>query len=224
MSYLRYVKVVGTMHVSPKSREEVVRTILAERPDAVAVELDPGRMASLFSERSVGLGDALKLGPKGLLAYFLQKIEEELGEDFGMRPGEEMKAAVEVALSLGIPIYPVDQPLWTTISKMLKAPTREKILMVLEILSFFLPLSGEVEVDDYRTLVLRFKTRYPYLYRVLVDERNEVIAKNIMAIVDDLLRKKEKPKVVAVVGLGHKAGVERILNAHKPRRLTSISK
>ena len=40
MNSPRYVKLIGTMHVSPRSREEVIRTILEERPHAVAIELD----------------------------------------------------------------------------------------------------------------------------------------------------------------------------------------
>ena len=39
--------VVGTAHISEESIAEVQRTIEAERPDVVAVELDPGRYQAL---------------------------------------------------------------------------------------------------------------------------------------------------------------------------------
>ncbi|RLF88697.1 conjugal transfer protein TraB, partial [Thermococci archaeon] len=63
-----------------------------------------------------------------------------------------------------------------------------------------------------------FMRKYPYFYKVLVEERNEIMAKNIMTIVDSLLVKKRKAKVVAVVGLGHKKGIERLLSRYTPKR------
>ena len=76
MSYLRYVKVIGTMHVSPRSREDVVRTILKERPNAIAVELDRARFLAMEGERKATLGDAIRLGKGGLINYALAKLEE----------------------------------------------------------------------------------------------------------------------------------------------------
>ncbi len=95
MNYLRYVKIIGTMHVSPKSRDEVFRTILAERPHAVAVELDRTRFIGMQQKIEMTLSDSLRLGRKGMINYVLARVEEKLGETFGMAPGEEMKAAIE---------------------------------------------------------------------------------------------------------------------------------
>lgn len=97
MNYLRYVKIIGTMHVSPKSRDEVFRTILKERPHAVAVELDRARFIGMQQKIEMTLSDSLRLGRKGVINYVLAKVEEKLGETFGMAPGEEMKAAIEAA-------------------------------------------------------------------------------------------------------------------------------
>jgi len=216
MNYLRYVKLIGTMHVSPRSREEVIRTILGERPHAVAIELDRARFLGMERNVELTLEDSLRMGRAGLINYALAKVEEKLGETFGMAPGEEMKAAIESAKLLGIPLYLIDEDINVILSKIASAPFREKLLMALEGLSVFLPL-GKAEVGDpmeeYRTMMVEFRRRYPYLYRVLVEERNEVMARNLIAIVDSLLaRGVKRPKVIAVVGLGHKPGIERILN------------
>lgn len=67
-------------------------------------------------------------------------------------------------------------------------------------------------------MMLQFKRRYPYLYRVLVEERNEIMARNLISIVDELRRRGiRKPRVIAVVGLGHRPGIEHILNNVKLR-------
>ncbi|ASJ10124.1 conjugal transfer protein TraB [Thermococcus sp. P6] len=216
MSYLRYVRIVGTMHVSPKSREEVVKTILTERPHAVAVELDRARFLAMSESRRLSLEESLRFGRRGLVNYVLAKLEERLGEEFGMKPGEEMKAAVQAAQTLGVPLYLIDEDITVVLSKILAAPVREKLLMALETLSVFLPVkSGQFSdpMEEYRVMMMQFRRRYPYLYHVLVEERNEIMARNLMAIVENLKERGiRKPRVVAVVGLGHKPGIEHLLD------------
>ncbi|NJE30687.1 conjugal transfer protein TraB [Thermococcus sp. 18S1] len=225
MSYLRYVKLIGTMHVSPKSREEVIRTILDERPNAVAIELDRARFLAMNENREMTLEDALRFGRKGLINYALAKVEEKLGEEFGMKPGEEMKAAINAAQTLGVPLYLIDEDINVILSKISAAPGREKLLMALEALGIFLPVRlGEPSdpMAEYRVMMVQFKRRYPYLYRVLVEERNEVMARNLVSIVENLkLRGVKRPKVIAVVGLGHKPGIEHLLDRAKERRFLS---
>jgi len=223
MSYLRYVKLIGTMHVSPRSREEVRRTILQEKPNAIALELDRMRFYAMQNSRRPSFEDALKFGRRGLVQYILAKVEEKLGEEFGMMPGGEMKEAIVLAQRFGIPLAVIDEDISIITAKMLKAPLREKIMLLLESLAVFLPfLSSREEasnlMDEYKFMMLQFKRRYPYLFRVLVEERNEIMARNLKAIVDDLKRMGiKKPRIVAVVGLGHKKGIERILNSYKDR-------
>ncbi len=220
VSYLRYVKVIGTMHVSPESRREVMETILRERPSAVAIELDRLRFHSLNASVKPELKEALRLGRGGLVQYVLAKVEEKLGEEFGMMPGGEMRGAVEAAALLGVPLYLIDEDIRLITSKLLAAPLREKLFLLLEALAVFLPIGAVSEegnpMEDFKLMMTRFKLRYPYLFHVLVEERNEVMARNLMRIVDELLTREAKPRVIAVVGLGHKSGIERILNSHSP--------
>ncbi len=216
MSYLRYVRVIGTMHVSPRSREEVYRTIIGERPHAVAIELDRLRFISMMEGRETTLGDSLRYGRAGLISYLLAKVEERLGEEFGMAPGEEMKAAVSAAREIGAQLHLIDEDIRVILSKISSAPFREKLLMALESLGIFLPLGRSLEgdpLDEYRSMMHLFQVRYPYLYRVLVEERNEVMARNLIFIVRALKSAGiRRPKVIAVVGFGHKPGIEHILD------------
>ncbi len=222
MSYLRYVKVIGTMHVSPESREEVLSTILRERPNAVAVELDRARFLSMQSGAEMSLEDALRFGRRGLINYALAKIEEKLGNEFGMKPGEEMKAAISAAGLLGVPLYLIDEDINAILGKIAAAPAREKLLMALEGLSVFLPVKPTTEesnpMEEYRAMMFAFRQRYPYLFRVLVEERNGIMARNLVSAVDELkLSGIRRPKVIAVVGLGHKPGIEHLLDRVKER-------
>jgi len=225
MSYLRYVKLIGTMHVSPRSREEVWREIEKIRPNAIAVELDPLRFQGLLSGKKADFKESLTLGRAGIVSYLLTKFEERLGEEFGMAPGGEMLAAIESARLLGVPIVLIDEDIRVIMGKILQAPFREKLLLALEGSLFFIPGLGEEAIADsdvmasYEDMMREFRLRYPYLYRVLVEERNEIMAMNLRRAVDDmLLRGVKKPRIVAVVGMGHKKGIERILNSWKPKR------
>ncbi len=220
MSYLRYVKVIGTMHVSPESKERVRKTILKEKPHAIAIELDKRRFYAIQNPQKMSFEDAVKYGRRGIIQYILTKVEEKLGKEFGMMPGGEMIEAITLAGLLGIPLYLIDEDINVITMKILKAPFREKMLLILESLAVFLPLPRKGEerdlLQDFKIMMIQFKRRYPYLYQVLLEERNEIMGRNLMAIVDSLKAKGiKKPKVIAVVGLGHKKGVERILNSHK---------
>ncbi|ALM76533.1 TraB domain-containing protein [Thermococcus barophilus] len=220
MSYLRYVKIIGTMHVSPESRERVRKVILEQKPHAIAIELDRRRFYAIQNPQKMSFEDAVRYGRRGIIQYILTKVEEKLGEEFGMSPGGEMREAINLAGLLGIPLYLIDEDINTITMKILKAPFREKLLLILESLAVFLPFPRKEKerdlIKDFKIMMVQFKRRYPYLYRVLLEERNEIMAKNLMAIVDSLKAKGvKKPKVIAVVGLGHKRGVERILNSRK---------
>ncbi len=217
VNYLRYVKVVGTMHVSPESRERVVEEIRSWRPHAVALELDWSRFMGIQSGHRPGAGEAFRLGRSGALNYFLAKVEERLGEQFGMAPGEEMRAAAETAASMGAQIFLIDEDIRVILSKLLAAPLREKLMLALESLSVFLPFALSSEdfnpIEDYRIMMAEFRERYPYIYRVLVEERNLLMALRIASIVEGFMgRGIRKPRIVAVVGLGHKPGLEHLLN------------
>jgi pheromone shutdown protein TraB len=48
-------------------------------------------------------------------------------------------------------------------------------------------------------LIKQLKQRYPSIYKVLIQERNKVIAKNLAA----LIKRNPEDKIVAVVGAGH---------------------
>ncbi|WP_096393314.1 TraB/GumN family protein [Halorubrum trapanicum] len=115
------VTVVGTAHVSEQSVDEVEEAIERERPDVVAVELDEGRYRQLNGETPDDLdaGDLLKGNTVfQFLAYWmLSYVQTQLGERFDIEPGADMKAAVDLAESLGIDVALVDRDIQTTIQR-----------------------------------------------------------------------------------------------------------
>ncbi len=102
----RTIVLVGTAHVSRESVEEVRRVIGEEAPDRVCVELDEGRYASITqgnSWQNLNIGKVLREG-KGFLLManlVLASFQRRMGSELGVRPGEEMLAAIQAARKKG---------------------------------------------------------------------------------------------------------------------------
>ena len=129
------VTVVGTAHVSPDSVDEVERTIEAEQPDVVAVELDEGRYRQLKGETPEDLdaGDLLRGNTVfQFLAYWmLSYVQTRLGDRFDVSPGADMMAAVETAERLGLGVALVDRDIQMTVQRFwARLSFREKLSLV----------------------------------------------------------------------------------------------
>lgn len=102
---------IGTVHVSPRSRDRVLSTIADEQPDVVAVELDPDRYTKMKNnpDRDSDLLDLLvavltgNLTAKGALVnYALLRSQKKYFDDIGFHAGEaDMLPAVSAAQEQG---------------------------------------------------------------------------------------------------------------------------
>jgi len=104
----RTIILIGTAHVSRESIQEVRSAIQEEKPDMVCVELDQGRYDSMNNNVWEKL-DVAKVFREGkgflLLANLvLAGFQRRLGNKLGVKPGEEMKAALDTAKELGFPM------------------------------------------------------------------------------------------------------------------------
>jgi len=206
---------IGTAHVSNKSVEEVKEAIARERPDIVAIELCPGRYAALKGEtRDISAKDILKGGNMtlflvhSLLAYMQNKI----GSEMDVKPGSEMIAAIDAAEGLGLEIALVDRDINVTLQRFIgKMGFFEKLKMLGALVGSLFGFGGKeidieniTEEDIVTQLISELKQFSPTTASVLIEERDAFIAKN-------LLRIKEKGRVVAIVGAGHRSGITEYL-------------
>ncbi|KAF5410570.1 MAG: hypothetical protein C5S47_06225 [Candidatus Methanogasteraceae archaeon] len=206
---------IGTAHVSNKSVEEVKETIARERPDIVAIELCPGRFAALKGETSdLSAKDILKGGNMtlflvhSLLAYMQNKI----GSEMDVKPGSEMIAAIDAAEGLGLEIALVDRDINVTLQRFIgKMGFFEKLKMLSALVGSLFGFGGtEIDIENITEedivtqLISELKQFSPTTASVLIEERDAFIAKN-------LLRIKEKGRVVAIVGAGHRSGITEYL-------------
>ncbi len=218
------VHVVGTAHVSEKSVDDVERAIEEHDPDVVAVELDEKRYKSIRGDTPDDLSpkDLLEGNkPFELLIYWLLSyLQTKMGDRFGIEPGADMLAAISAAEERGLPIALVDRDINVTVARLWsKMSFWEKLKFVGGLIAGIAGLGmkkeGEdaIDVDEMmegdmvEILIDEFREFSPRGAEALIDERDAYIAANLVAL------REQGYSVVAVVGAGHRAGIQRYLDA-----------
>ena len=214
--------IIGTAHVSEESVNEVKDAIYEQHPEVVAIELDIGRytrlknqMNGIEEDDSISVTKIIKENKVGLfftstlLSYFQSKI----GADLDVAPGSEMIGAIEASEDLGIPIALIDRDVNITLQRALnKMGFIEKAKFMFGLIASALGHGDEEDIDveelknpeNLDDLMEIFKDEAPSVYEVLVHERDAYLAGKIMNLQQD--------HVIAVVGAGHKPGIENYLD------------
>ena len=207
--------IIGTAHVSPKSVREVERLIEEERPDAVAVELCARRYNALVRgvRENIPVTEIIKKGNVFLIIFqlILSYFQRKVGEEYGVKPGAEMLAAISKAREIGADVLLIDRDVGITFSRFWhKLSFIEKIKLIWYLLKSTLfeedvDVEEMLEEDVLDLLVREFRRISPTAAKVLIDERDEYMAANLLNALS------RYNKVVAVVGAGHKRGIENVL-------------
>ncbi len=208
------ITIVGTAHVSKRSLEEVEKTIEEIKPQAVAVELCPRRLMALTGKRQdVPVVDIIKRGDVALFLFqtLLSYFQRKVGEEYGVKPGEEMLKAIEKANEIGADVLLIDRDIAITFKRFWSSLSLlEKIKLVFHLLRGLFG-DEDVDVDEMlkedvlERLVREFREIAPSAARVLIDERDAYMAAKLL----EASRRYES--IVAVVGAGHRSGIERYL-------------
>jgi pheromone shutdown protein TraB len=200
------ITLIGTGHVfdiGARVREEIRR----RSPNVVAIELDPPRYHALRNKSKDRKGVPLVYR---MLADFQTRIANE----YGVEAGDEMLAASNEAQALAVPLALIDADAQKTFQRLMsEMKFREKMRLAgSAVVGILLPgKSVENQVNDmqenYTAYFELMGKKFPTLKRVLLDERNEHMAKALLEI------SKTNDRVVAIVGDGHVDGMLKILNA-----------
>ena len=184
---------LGTAHISQESIVQVTTSIREEKPDCVAIELDEQRYASMKNPEAWKNLDIVKVLKNGqgfvLMAnLILSSFQKRMGADVGVKPGEEMKAAIAVAEELNIPAVMVDRPIQMTLKRAWAKNSlwgKCKLLAVLLSSAFekseisaeeIEKLKNESEMDSMMNEIAEY---LPAVKAVLIDERDRYLASHI---------------------------------------------
>ncbi|HZW27271.1 MAG TPA: TraB/GumN family protein, partial [Trueperaceae bacterium] len=214
------VTLLGTAHVSRSSAEAVERLIASGEHDAVAIELDPGRLAAITDERSYAKTDLMQVlreGKAGVLAVNLAlgAFQQRLADQFGIEPGAEMRAAVAGARERGLPLLLIDRDIGVTLKRLYGGVGWwRRMTLVAGILAsaFTNENVGEEEIEKLKegdvleATFAEFAESRADLYGPLIAERDEYMAaKLLLALGGDGAPR--HGSVLAVVGAGHLKGI-----------------
>ena len=205
--------IIGTAHVSRESAEEVSKTILEERPDTVCVEIDASRYNSLQSPNSWKDLDIFKILKKRqgflLLANLaLSSFQKKIGKSLDIKPGEEMKAAIDTATSEGIAFTFADRDIQTTLKRAWANSSfwgKNKLFAALFSAVFFSEKISDEDIENMKKkseldgMMSELAAYLPSIKKVLIDERDQFLASKIYTA--------DGKKIVAVVGAGHVPGI-----------------
>ncbi|MFC1696713.1 TraB/GumN family protein [Nanoarchaeota archaeon] len=225
---IKNLTIIGSSHIAKQSYENVERHVLDGNPDIIAVELDQGRLYSLLNQKKKGSAiEAIR--QIGVTGYFFTLIagwvQKKLGNLVGMQPGSEMLLAVNLAKKQKKKLALIDQDIRITMKRFTKTLTwREKFRFIGDLFRgiFFrkremkkmgfdpkkLDLSKVPPKKIIKLMIKQIKVRYPNLHNVLIKERNEVMANNLVKIME----KNPNDKILAIMGAGHEDEVRRLVH------------
>ena len=210
----RKITLVGTAHVSKESVEEVKETIKNIGPDCVAVELDEKRADSIKNPSRYSQLDLVKVlkrkeGFMLLANLILSSYQRRMGLNAGVKPGDEMIAAMNAAEEANICCTLVDRPIQITLKRAWgKNSFWGKCKLFAMLLSSAFS-KEEIEPEEIEKLKQRnemdsmmseLSDYMPVIKKVLIDERDQYLASKIW--------ESEGNNIVAVLGAGHLPGVQ----------------
>ncbi len=219
------VTLLGTAHVSKASAEAVERLIATGDHDAVAIELDAGRLAAITDQQAhakTDLMQVLREGKAGVLAVNLAlgAFQQRLADQFGIEPGAEMRAAVKGARERGLPLLLIDRDIGVTLKRLYGAVgwwRRMTLLAGILASAFTHEKVGEEEIEKLKegdvleATFAEFAESRADLYGPLIAERDEYMAATLLLAVG--ANGKRHRDVLAVVGAGHLKGITAALVA-----------
>ncbi|MCL2008645.1 MAG: TraB/GumN family protein [Treponema sp.] len=218
----RELVLIGTAHVSRESIDEVRNIILEEKPALICVELDKGRYASMTQKDTWEKLDMVKVFREGkgflLLANLvLSGFQRRMGAELGVKPGEEMKAALDLADELGIPHALCDREVQITLRRAWANCglwNKNKLLAALLASAFTTEKLEAEEIEELKTrseldgMMEELASYLPEVKETLIDERDEYLASKIY---ENMIAKvppaEPARRIVAVVGAGHMQGM-----------------
>lgn len=215
------ITLLGTAHVSSESVRDVTEAVASGAHDAVAVELCESRYRALTDPDSLeqmDLFEVIRNGKAGMVAanLALSAYQKRLADQFGIRPGAEMAAAIEGAREAELEVFRIDREIGITLKRIYRRTPwwqRMALLSGLATSALSRDTISEEEIerlkegDVLESTFAEFAQRSAVLYECLISERDQYMAARLMNVV----REYQPGHLIAVIGAGHMAGTEAAL-------------
>ncbi|WP_455206555.1 TraB/GumN family protein [Kaarinaea lacus] len=211
------VTLLGTAHISRASADKVKELLETGDFDSVAIELcysrhrsiiDPDALAKMDLFQVIREGKATMVAASLALGAFQQRMAEKLN----IKPGAEMRTAIEVGDRLKMPVLLIDREIGTTLKRVYRRVGFWQRMNLVAGLMASVVSRHEVSEEEIERLkegdilestFAQFAEEAKELYTPLVDERDKFMAARIKQEV----RKASHRKMLVVIGAGHLKGI-----------------
>ncbi len=200
VDYNHYVKILGTAHFTKRSLVEAFQAVDMMKPTDLAIELDIQRFQFLNQrcvtcpEHSVCAGRCEFVGATDALGnvnaniWLIDMSEREISR----RVHRLLPYRQLWPFSIASPFFPYRQ--------------------VDEVWLWEKGRKSEV-LDRHERRLNALRAKAPHVWRVLIDERNTLMAARLAWIVTRKLKKDEMVKTLALTGAAHVKGIEELLSS-----------
>ena len=205
------ITLIGTGHVFNLS-PALLAIFEEKQPDAIGVELDQERYQALLLRSTDP--ERYKNAKKNLPAIYkmLASFQENIAQQYGVNAGDEMLTAINYGQSHQLPVAFIDTNAQTLFIRMWKTmPFTEKFRLLLSGLAGFFVSKKRVEDElkhyeqNFDAYIEEIGKKFPTIKRTLIDERNQHMADNLIAL------HQNHQRIIACVGDGHIPGLSALL-------------
>lgn len=215
------VTLLGTAHISKASADKVQELLESGHYDCVAVELCPSRHNAIINPDALAKMDLFQVIREGKAALVaanlaLGAFQQRMAEQLDIKPGAEMRIAIETATQMKIPVALIDREIAVTLKRVYRnVPWWQRMNIVAGLLASVVSRQevSEEEIEKLKegdileSAFSQFAQEAEHLYKPLVDERDQYMAAKL--IQEDGSEKFQR--ILAVVGAGHLKGIHSYL-------------
>jgi len=222
----RQITLLGTAHVSRSSVEDVSTSLNSGLFDAVAVELCSNRHNAIMNPDSLAKMDLFqvlrdKKTTMVIANLALGAYQQRIADEIGIEPGAEMKAAIQLADKLKLPVLLIDREISTTLKRVYANVSwwrRFELIagLLASVVNHEKVSEEEIEKlkqgDMLESALHQFAEQNESLFKPLIQERDEYMSMSLFS----QLETTEYSNILAVVGAGHVAGMSTRLKNTPP--------
>ncbi|XP_023951448.2 traB domain-containing protein-like [Bicyclus anynana] len=236
------VVLLGTVHFSKQSVEDVSQIVKQLNPNGILIELCRQRVSLLELDDEKFLEDAKNFDVKkikhavkgqglvsGMLHAMLLKTYADIAKELGVAPGGEFRRAYQEMKKIpGCKLFLGDRPIQITIARAFQSLTVVELGQVLYHLTRSNPKPlNKKQLEKYKNKdyvqaqfeeITREVPAFKKIFHVFVDERDRCLAFSLQ----ECVRTVEEPRVLAVVGMGHVDGIVKYFGKMKQEDIVPL--
>ncbi len=211
------ITLLGTAHVSRASADKVRQLLETDTYDAVAVELCESRFKAMADPDAVAKMDLFKVIREGRVLMVaanlaLGAFQQRLAEQFGIQPGAEQRAAIEVSKQKNLPVLRIDREIATTLKRVASNISWwNRVHLFLGLVAGVLTkeeiteeeIERLKEGDILETAFSEFARDRQDLYHPMINERDQFMIARLMQETAG----RDYSNILVVIGAGHLNGM-----------------